>query len=129
MKKIKDIFQSARPAFSGSQKSSPLVEWFRVWIDDATISLQVNPPNRESWEAQIRWERVIRVCFNAGDLYNPDEIYIFTDERPESYVIPTEASGGHDLWNEIVRRKLFDAEVAIEAMAAINKLFCCPPIE
>lgn len=109
-----------------SQKFPLVGEWFRVQFDEISISLNVNPPNRPAWEAEIRWERIIRVCFNAGDLENPDEIYIFTDERPESYRLPIEAKGGDALWDEIVRRKLFDAEVAIRAMSSINKLFCCP---
>lgn len=69
---------------------------------------------------------IIRVCFKAGDLYNPDEVYIFTNERPESYLIPAEASGADALWNEIVWRKLFDAELAIKAASSINELFCYP---
>ena len=129
MKKLKDIFLSARAALSGSQNLSPLAEWFHVGFDDAIIRLQVSPPKQESWVAEIRWERIVRVCFNAGDLDNPDVIYIFTDERPESYSIPSEADIDEKLWNEILRRKLFDAEVAIEAMSSMNKLFCYPAIE
>jgi hypothetical protein len=109
-----------------SDRFPALGEWFRIQFDEATISLCVNPPNRSAWAAQISWDRIVRVCFNAGDLENPDEIYIFTDERPESYLIPIEASGGDALWDEIIHRKLFDAEVAIKAMSSINTLFCCP---
>lgn len=109
-----------------SQSVPPLGEWFRVRFDEAAISLHVCPPNRSAWEAQIRWERIKRVCFKAGALESPDEIYIFTDERPESYLIPIEANGGDRLWDEIIRKHLFDAEVAIEAMSSLNKLFCCP---
>ena len=104
-------------------------EWFRVQFDEANISLNVNPPNRSPWAAQIKWERIIRICFNAGDLENPDEIYIFTDERPESYLIPIAASGGDALWDEIIHRDLFDAEVAIQGMSSTTRLFCCPAIE
>jgi hypothetical protein len=55
-----------------------------------------------------------------------DGIYVFTTLRPESFVIPAEASGGAALWNEIVRRGLFDAELAIEAASASEGLFCWP---
>jgi hypothetical protein len=127
MGKLKDILQSVRGAFSsGSSESPPLAGWFRVRFDDSVIGLDVSPPQRESWEAQIEWQRIIRVCFKAGDLYEQDEIYIFTNERPESYLIPIEADGAGDLWNEIIRRKLFDAEMSIEATSSVNKLFCCP---
>ncbi|HKB64664.1 MAG TPA: hypothetical protein VKC61_02335 [Pyrinomonadaceae bacterium] len=129
MKKLKDIFLSVRTALPVPKKPIPLVDWFRVRFGDVAINLQVDPPNRGPWEAQIKWERIIRVCFNAGDLYNLDVIYVFTDERPESYSIPSEADVEGALWNEIIRRQLFDAEVAVKAMSSLNKLFCCPPIE
>lgn len=105
----------------------PLNEWFSVRFDHETINLQVSPPGGTAWEEYIQWERIIRVCFKAADWYESDEIYIFTDERPESYLIPTEANGGSALWMEIIERKLFDAEMAIEAATATNELFCSPP--
>jgi hypothetical protein len=129
MKGLKNFFQFVSAAWNQYPQSSPLSEWFQVRFDDAVISLQVKPPRRKSWAAEIKWERIIRVCFNAGDLYDPDMIYIFTDERPESYSIPSEADIEGALWNEILRRQLFDAEVAIQAMSSTNKLFCCPAIE
>lgn len=103
-----------------------LLEWFKVCFDDARITLQVNPPSRPAWEAQIGWGRIIRVCFKAGGWDSPDEVYLFTDERPESYLIPMIAVGGDALWDEIIRRGLFDAGVAIEAASAIEGLFCWP---
>ena len=112
-----------------STPASPVSEWFRIRFDDVVISLQVEPPGRESWAAEIQWGRIIRVCFKAGDFFDPDMIYIFTDERPESYAIPAEADVEGALWNEILRRQLFDAEVAIQAMSSTNQLFCWPAIE
>jgi hypothetical protein len=106
-----------------------LSDWFLVEFDGTTINLNVNPPNKESWSARIEWVNIIRVCFKAGDLYDPDEIYIFTNERPESYLIPSEAGGGDALWNELIRRKLFNAELAIKAASGINELFCYPALE
>ena len=76
---------------------------------------------------RIEWARIIRVCFKAADFLESDDIYIFTDERPESHLIPTEGAGGLDLWNEIVRRGLFDAELAIRAAASTGEVFCHPP--
>jgi hypothetical protein len=106
-----------------------LDEWFLVRFDNAFITLEVSLPNLPAWTAQIEWKHINRVCFKSGDLYNADEIYIFTDERLESYLIPTEANGGSDLWREILERKLFGTETAIEAATSANKLFCCPAIE
>jgi len=126
MKRLKDFFSSDRTAADGSNPSAFVADWFEVTFDDREVRLSVNPPKRSSWQAQIKWDRIIRVCFKAGDLYVPDEIYIFTDERPESYLIPTEANGGRSLWDEILRRRLFDAELAIKAMTSTGRLFCCP---
>lgn len=128
MRRLKDLLLAGRSALPRPPQLPALSEWFLVSFDDANISLRVSPPNGTSWGARIQWSRVVRVCFRAGDVYEPDEIYIFTDERPESYLIPTGAGGGRALWDEIVRRKLFDAQVAIEAMSSANKLFCCPPV-
>jgi hypothetical protein len=105
---------------------SNLREWFSVLFDDTAIVLQANPPGATAWQATIAWEHIIRVCFEAGDWSESDTIYIFTYERPESYVVPIEADGGQALWSEILRRNLFDAEMAIAAATATNKLFCFP---
>ena len=110
-------------------KMPALDEWFSVRFDDESIFLEVNPPILPAWTAEIEWKRINRICFKSGDFYNADEIYIFTDERPESYLIPTEASGGSALWREILERKLFDAETAIKAATSTNELFCHPSIE
>jgi hypothetical protein len=109
-----------------SASPQPRIDWFRVTFDETSIYLDVSPPSRDPWQARIEWARVIRICFKSGDLFSSDDIYIFTDERPESRVIPTEAAGGPDLWNEIIRRGLFDAELAIRAASSIDRLFCCP---
>ena len=106
-----------------------LADWFRVGFDDTVINIRVNPPERPAWESRVEWARIIRVCFKAGDLFTTDEIYLFTDERPESYLIPTEAGGGAALWDEIIRRGVFDAELAIEAASATDRLFCWPLAE
>ncbi|MBI4780821.1 MAG: HEAT repeat domain-containing protein [Oscillatoriophycideae cyanobacterium NC_groundwater_1537_Pr4_S-0.65um_50_18] len=106
--------------------TAPLREWYFVGFDDRAIALQVCPPNGIAWEKTIAWERIIQVCFKTGDWMESDEIYLFTDERPESYVIPTEAEGGRALWSEILARQLFDAEMAIQAATTTHELFCSP---
>ena len=104
-----------------------LCEWFSVRFDDTAIALEVNPPGATAWQETIAWERIIRVCFQAGEWFESDTVYIFTDERPESYVVPVEAEGGQALWFEILKRNLFDAEMAVAAASATNELFCSPP--
>lgn len=102
----------------------PLREWYSINFDNSAIALQVNPPDGVAWEATILWERIIQICFKTGDWFESDEIYIFTDERSESYLIPTEAQGGQELWYEILERKLFDPTLALEAATKTKELFC-----
>lgn len=125
MKWLKNLF-SQTPATPSTPPTSRLLEWFNVRFDDAQITLQVSPPGRPAWDAQIKWERIIRICFKAGGWDSSDELYLFTDERPESYLIPMIAVGADALWDEILHRKLFDAELAIEAASSSEKLFCWP---
>ncbi|MBC7901550.1 MAG: hypothetical protein H7070_16025 [Saprospiraceae bacterium] len=106
-----------------------LAEWFLVQFNAENIHVDARPPGRDGWQADIRWDSIVRVCFKTGDLLDSDEIYIFTDERSESYVIPTEAGGGIDLWYEIIGRKLFDAEIAIQAASSNGEVFCWPAID
>jgi hypothetical protein len=127
MKWLKDIFSTPQADRPDPPRPPSLAEWFRVRFDDSVINLEVSPPNRPPWQAEISWGRIIRVCFKSGNWDTSDEVYIFTDERPESYLIPTEAGGGDALWDEIIRRKLFDAEMSIEAATSTDKLFCWPP--
>ena len=91
------------------------------------VHLNVAPPGQEPWASPFEWATVIRVCFKGEGLLASDGIYVFTSTRPESHVIPTEASGGEDFWNEILSRGLFDAELAITAATTPEGLFCWPP--
>jgi hypothetical protein len=103
-----------------------IADWFRISFDDTAIHLDVAPPGGNAWKARIEWARIVRVCFKAADFLESDDIYIFTDERAESHLVPTEGAGGLELWNEIIRRGLFDAELAIRAASSTGELFCDP---
>jgi hypothetical protein len=105
------------------------VSWFVVAPDTRSFSLEVSPPGREPWQAVIPWDSVTRVCFEADGPLASDSLYVFTSLRPESWVIPVEAVGGQQLLNELIRRGLFDASLAIEAIQAHHGLFCWPPGE
>ena len=96
-------------------------------FDEENVHLAAQPPGRESWTQSFRWDAVQRICFKAEDMLVSDGIYVFTSTRPESYVIPTEAIGGAKLWEEILRRRLFDHQLAIEAAASAGGLYCWPP--
>jgi len=108
------------------ESTPPLDEWFRVSWDDDTIHLTAAPPGRSAWSDEFGWSAITRVCFKAEGVGVSDGVYVYTRMRPESYVIPIEAAGGAAFWDEVVRRGLFDAELAIEAASAPEGLFCWP---
>ena len=108
------------------RKMLPVAEWFHVRSDEITVHLDVSPPTGESWRASFEWSSIRRVCFKAQDMWVSDGIYVFTSQRPESYVIPIEADGGDGFWKELVSRDLFDADLATKAMHASEGLYCWP---
>jgi hypothetical protein len=121
------ILQICAPPPADPPAPPTLADWFKTSFDGHGITLDVSTPGYNPWQARIEWARIVRVCFKTGDFLESDDIYIFTDERPESYLVPTEAAGGLDLWNEIIRRGLFDAELAIRAATSPgDELFCDP---
>ena len=103
-----------------------LSNWYHVRFDETSVYRDVQPEGKEPWEDQFEWKDVIRVCYQLGDLYVPDELYIFTNKRSESYLIPIEADGGLELWNEIIHRKLFPAALAIKVATTLDGLYCWP---
>ena len=105
----------------------PIKEWFHVTFDDELINVNIEVPGKWEQKASIIWSEINRICFETGDFMSSDEIYIFISSRPESYLIPTEADGGADLWGEIIEHGLFDAELAIKAATSPeDSLFCWP---
>ncbi len=100
--------------------------WYHVRFDEHGVFRKAEPPGAKSWNDQFEWSDVIRVCFEATDFLQSDNLYIFIRQRPESYVIPMEAEGSAELFDELIRRKLFDAELAIRAASAVEGLYCWP---
>jgi hypothetical protein len=98
-------------------------------LGDSGIRLEVSLPGRVPWQADIVWSNIVRVCYKAEDLGLSDGWYIFTRQRSESYAVPVEADGGEKLLDEFLKRKLFDAELAIRAASVIDELFCWPSVE
>jgi hypothetical protein len=109
--------------------SPDVSEWFTVQWDDKSVSLDARPPSRKPWTANFKWSDIQRVCFKAEDITCSDGICVFTSDRPESWVIPTEAKGGQDFLNELIERELFDAELLIKASCATEGIFCWTPSE
>jgi hypothetical protein len=106
-----------------------LADWYQVHFDDGNVYRRVAPPKRESWSDQFRWDTVVRVCFRAGDLFESDELIFFTSEQEPSYLIPMEAGGGRALLDEVMRRNLIPPTLMIKAAAAIEGIFCWPPLD
>ncbi|HEY0512682.1 MAG TPA: hypothetical protein VGH73_12305 [Thermoanaerobaculia bacterium] len=111
-----------------SRPSTDEWDWFRVTFDDRGVTLDVTPANEAPWRQSFAWSSVIRVCFKPEEWIS-DGLYIFTRERPQSYVIPVECSGGAELLDQLIVRDLFGAKVAIEAASSIDGLFCWPLID
>jgi hypothetical protein len=103
-----------------------LGDWFHVRFDEHGVYRRVESPGKEPWSDQFAWVDVVRVCLEVRDFLESDALYIFTRQRPESYAIPMEAEGGTALLEELIRRRLFDAELAIRAAATPEGLFCWP---
>ncbi len=103
------------------------MDWYSISFNEQTISFDVRPPNLSPWNATIRWDEISRVCYKTGEFPEPDDIYIFVRNREHSYRIPSTATNAEDLWAEILRRDLFDAEVAVQLLTTSNEIQCFPP--
>lgn len=101
--------------------------WYRVQFDVTRIYRDVAPPGGVPWSDEIEWAKVIRVCYQTGDFIDPDEVFVFTSDRPESYRIPLMAYGGSDLLSELMHRNLLPAELVISAASSSGSLACWPP--
>ncbi|MBI2266471.1 MAG: hypothetical protein HYU64_15125 [Armatimonadetes bacterium] len=115
-----------KPNKGAATPGKNLLDWFTVRFDDVNVYREANPPGKEPWRDCFRWDEVIRVCYKAEGPFLSDGVYFFTSDRPEGYVIPTEAAGGDALMGEILRRKLFHPELLIKACASEEGLFCWP---
>jgi hypothetical protein len=106
-----------------------LETWYAVYCNEKGFGRIVSPPESEGWKDFVAWDRIIRVCFQTAEYFLcTDEIIVFTKDREEGYVIPTEALGGPWLWGEIIERGLFDAELGIKvASADEGECYCWPP--
>ncbi len=95
-------------------------------FDEMAVHRQVTPHGSDGWADSFYWHDIIRVCFQAGGFLEQDEVFIFTNQKPESYQIPMEAIGAAELMGELSRRGLFKAELLLKAMQGGGELFCHP---
>lgn len=103
-------------------------DWFQCWFDEQGVYRRATPPAGEAWSDVLAWGEVVRVCLEMQDYLGTDCLYIFTRQRPQSYVFPLASEGGAALLSEVIRRQLFDAELAIRATSG-EGLYCWPEIE
>ncbi|MFN3265336.1 MAG: hypothetical protein ACK41E_00700 [Deinococcales bacterium] len=102
------------------------MDWYIVEFDEMAVHRRVSPLGQKPWSDYFYWHDIIRTCFKAGGFLEQDELYIFTNQRQESYLIPTEATGGSALIGELVRRGLFSVELMLEATQHQGELYCHP---
>lgn len=121
-----NMFKKIAGWFKAREESRKLENWFFVTWDDEYIYRNVSPPGKDAWSDKFKWSDIERICFEATDYMYSDDIYFYTTERPESYVIPTEARGGSELWKLVLDKNLFDAELAIKAATSPGGMFCWP---
>jgi len=111
-----------------SRQPRPPAEWYFVEFDEQRVVLRASPPGQKAWEQSFLWASVIRVCFKDEGPYASDVIYVFTSERTESFVVPTEAKGGGDFFGAIASRGLFPPAIMAKAISSTDGgLYCWPP--
>ena len=103
-----------------------LADWYQVRCDQTGFTRTAQPPGAEAWSDQVRWADIVRVCLEVEDFVTTEALYVFTNERPESFAIPMQADGGPELLQALIERGLFEAQMAIEAASAEAGLFCWP---
>jgi hypothetical protein len=102
------------------------MDWYIVNFDEMAVHRQVTPEGSHPWSDSFYWHDIIRVCFVAGSFLDQDEVFIFTNQKPESYQIPMEAIGASELMGELSQRGLFSTTLLLEAMQHEGVLYCHP---
>jgi hypothetical protein len=113
---------------SGSDESiGPLSTWYFIRCDTEQLTLDVRTAT--PWRAEIRWDRIERICLVPGDLWSSDELIVFVKGRENSYVIPLEANGGAELISALPESVCpYDLRIAF-ATGAAGQQFWWPPLQ
>ena len=99
------------------------MDWYHVTFDAQGLARDVRPPGREAWQDTVAWGDIARVCLEMEGFLGSDSLHIFTRLRPAAYTLPLAAPRVSEVLSELIRRGLYDAELAIQA-AASEGLFC-----
>lgn len=102
------------------------MDWYHVTFDETGFTRHVAPPGGEAWTDAVAWPEIVRVCLEMEGLFGSDSLHVFTATRPESYQMPMMAESVRVLLGELIRRKLFDAQLAIDASIG-EGVYCWPP--
>ena len=121
------MFKNITSWFRAKNEDKKLENWYFVTWDNEYIYRKVSPPGHEHWNDKFRWADIVRICFEANDYLLSDNIYFFTSERDESYVIAIEARGGSELWKIVLDKGLFDPEFYLQEATSMGGIVCWPP--
>ncbi len=114
---------------SFKRRNANLSDWYQVSFDDSQISISAQPPGKDSWEQSITWVSIIRVLWKGEGGLTSDGVYLFTSERSESYVVPTDAEGGDSFVEELITRGYFSSNKFTEAVLNPYGIYCWPDDE
>jgi hypothetical protein len=107
-----------------------LSEWFSVAFSETAVTMSAKPPGKAPWEQSFLWSEVTRICFMSEGLLASDAVYVFTSQRPESFVIPIEAKGGMEFWSRVLSLDLFPSDLATKATSLPEGAsLCWPPVD
>ena len=99
---IKTIFNWIRTGrYKKKFKSCFFVSW-----DDTYVCIETRLPNRSVTLEKFRWQDIEKICMEAKCKKFSDEIFFFTSDRLEAYIVPVEANGGHELIEVLILKKL-----------------------
>jgi len=101
------------------------MDWYIVVFDETGFTRRVAPPGGEAWTDSVTWDEIVRVCLEMEGLYGSDSLFVFTATRPESYQMPLQAESVQALLSELIQRRLFDAQLAIDATLG-EGVYCWP---
>lgn len=111
------------------RRNAPISDWYQVSFDESWINISARPPGKDAWQRSVKWSAIIRVLWQGEGGLVSDGIYLFTSERKESYVVPTDSKGGDRLVEELINRGYFASEKFTETVTDPYGFYCWPEDE
>ena len=105
-----------------------MLEQLSVEFDHVHVRVVETQDASGDWNQQFAWEDIIRVCFVDGGVDDSDSLFFTLRGQEKPRVIPTEASGGPELFGAVVDRGLFPEDVWRKAISETSgRTHCWPP--